>query len=131
MHVCPNEGLIGTLGACCETCRTILTPDVCECPESVAERYNGFGQVLEGQIGLNSIGTCILEVCVSPESATDRCIGLESQEFNTVLSSIGTRILKVCECTKSVLGFSKTKHAISCHVLKEEINLHIFWNLRS
>ena len=25
--VCPNEGLIGTLCACCETCQTILTPE--------------------------------------------------------------------------------------------------------
>ena len=27
MCVCPNEGLIGTLCACCETCQTILAPE--------------------------------------------------------------------------------------------------------
>ena len=27
MCVCPNEGLIGTLCACCETCLTILAPE--------------------------------------------------------------------------------------------------------
>ena len=55
--------------------------EVCVCPESVADRSNGFERVL-GRInrakqGKNRIGSKFLEVCVSPESVTDLCIGFE------------------------------------------------------
>ena len=55
--------------------------EVFECPESVADRSNGFGRVLGGinraKLGKNWIGTLFLEVCESPESVADRCIGFE------------------------------------------------------
>ena len=31
VRVCPNEGLIGILCACCETCQTILAPESWKC----------------------------------------------------------------------------------------------------
>ena len=43
-----------------------------------------------------------------------------------MLSSIGTAILKVCEYPESVLRYDKTYNEVSCDVLEEEINLHIF-----
>ena len=81
--------------------------EVCECPESVADRSNGFGRVLgginrakQGKTGLapNSWKSEGLQKV----SQTDALALRDSQEFKTVLNSIGTGILEVCECPESV-----------------------------
>ena len=81
--------------------------EVCVCPESVADRSNGFGRVLgginrakQGKTGLapNSLKSASLQKV----SQTDALALRDSQEFKTVLNSIGTEILEACECTESV-----------------------------
>ena len=78
--------------------------EVCECPESVTDRSNGFGKVLGGKnrekTGLtpNSWKSARLQKV----SQTDALALRDSQEFKTVLNSIGTGILEVCECPESV-----------------------------
>ena len=79
-------------------------PEVCECPESVADRSNGFGRILGGinraKTGLepNSWKSASLQKVWQ----TDGLAWRDSQEFKTVLNSIGTGILEVCECPESV-----------------------------
>ena len=79
-------------------------PEVCECPESVADRSNGFGRVLGGinreKTGLepNSWKSASLQKV----SQTDGLAWRDSQEFKTVLNSIDTGIREVCECPESV-----------------------------
>ena len=49
-------------------------------------------------MGLNSIGTIILEVCEMLECAADQCIKFGgSKEVKMGLNSIGTGILEFCE----------------------------------
>ena len=77
--------------------------EVCECPESVADRSNGFGRVLGGKhrakIGLapNSWKPASLQKV----SQTDALALRDSQELKTVCNSIGTGILEVCECPEN------------------------------
>ena len=72
--------------------------EVCECPESVADRSNGFGRVLGGKnraktgTAPNSWKSVILQKV----SQTGALALRDSQEFKTVLNSIGTGILEVC-----------------------------------
>ena len=79
-------------------------PEVCECPESVADRSNGFGRVLGGinreKTGLEH--NSWKSVSLQKVSQTDELVWRDSQEFKTVLNSIGTGILEVCECPESV-----------------------------
>ena len=81
--------------------------EVCECPESVTHRSNGFGRVLgginrakQGKTGLapNSSKSASLQKV----SQTDALALRDSQEFKTVLNSIGTEILETCESTEGV-----------------------------
>ena len=78
--------------------------EVCECPESVADRSNGFGRVLgcknRAKTGLapNSWKSASLQKV----SQTDALALNDAQDFKTVLNSIGTGILEVCECPESV-----------------------------
>ena len=80
------------------------TLEVCECPESVADRSNGFGRVLGGKDmaktgwAPNSWKSASLQKV----SQTDASALRDSQEFKTVLNLIGTDILEVCECPESV-----------------------------
>ena len=69
--------------------------EVCECPESVADRSNGFGRVLGCK---NRAKTGL-----TPNSWKNALALRDSQEFKTVLNSIGTGILEVCECPESVV----------------------------
>ena len=60
MCVCPNEGLIGTLCACCETCQTILAPESCKSVSVQKVSQTGrmvFGGPYKVKTGLNSIDT--------------------------------------------------------------------------
>ena len=78
--------------------------EVCECPESLADRSNGFGRVLGGK---NRTKTGLTpnfwkSASLQKVSQTDALALRDSQEFKTVLNSIGTGILEVCECSESV-----------------------------
>ena len=75
--------------------------EVCGCPESVADRWNGFGRVLGGK-SLAKIYWHRNSGSHQKVSQTDESAWKESQEFKTVFSSIGTGILEVCECPESV-----------------------------
>ena len=77
--------------------------EVCECPESVADWWIGFGRVIWGK------NRAKLNWNLNPGSRRGTREGRrplhwlgESWEFKTVFSSIGTRILKVCEYPESV-----------------------------
>ena len=78
--------------------------EVCECPESVAEKSNVFGRILGGinreKTGLapNSWKSASLQKV----SKTNALAFRDSQELRTVLNSIGTGILEVCECPEGV-----------------------------
>ena len=78
--------------------------EVCECPECVADRSNGFGRVLGGKnwaktgLSPNSWKSASLQKV----SQTDAFALRDSHEFKTVLNSIGTGILEVYECPKSI-----------------------------
>ena len=78
--------------------------EVCESPESVADRSNGFGRVQGGKnraktgLTTNSWKSASLQKVLQ----TDELALRDSQEFKTVLNSIGTGILEVCECPESV-----------------------------
>ena len=78
--------------------------EVCECPESVADRSNGFGRVLGGKNrakpGLAPISR--KSASLQKVSKTDALALRDSQEFKVVLNSTGTGILEVCECPESV-----------------------------
>ena len=81
--------------------------EVCKCPESVADRLNGFGRVLRGinraKHFKNWIGTNYWKsASLHKVSQADALALRDSQEFKTVLNSIGTGILEVCECPESV-----------------------------
>ena len=76
--------------------------EVCKCPESVADRSNGFGRVLGGK---NRAKTGLAPYSWKSASLlkvlqTDALALRDSKEFKTVLNSIGTGILEVCECPK-------------------------------
>ena len=78
--------------------------EVCECPESVADRSNGFGRVLGGK---NRAKTGLapnswMFASLQKVSQTDALALRDSQEFKTVLNSIDTGILDVCGCPESV-----------------------------
>ena len=78
--------------------------EVCQCPESVADRSNGLGGVLGGKnraktgLAPNSWKSASLQKV----SQTNALALRDSQKFKTVLNSIGTGILEVCECPESV-----------------------------
>ena len=78
--------------------------EVCECPESIADRSNGFERVLGGKnraktgLAPNSWKSASLLKVSQTEALALR----DSQESKTVLNSIGTGILEVCECPESV-----------------------------
>ena len=81
--------------------------EVFECPESVADRSNGFGRVLgginrakQGKTGLAP--NFWKSASLQKVSQTDALALRVSQEFKPVLNSIGTLILEVCECPESV-----------------------------
>ena len=78
--------------------------EVCECPESVADRSNGFGRVLGSKIRANTglAPSSWKSASLQKVSQTDALAQRVSQEFKTVLNSIGTGILEVCECPESV-----------------------------
>ena len=62
VYVCPNEGLIGTLCACCETSKTILALEVCECPKIVTEKSGKLSQNSGMDRGGSvSVCTCVCE----------------------------------------------------------------------
>ena len=79
-------------------------PEVCECPEGVTDRSNGFERVLGGKnrakpgLAPNSWKSASLQKV----KQTDALALRDSQRFKTVLNSIGTGILEVCECPESV-----------------------------
>ena len=71
----------------------------CECPERVADRWNGFGRVIGNKIRakldwhLNLGSLRVTRKCHRP---------MHWLEFKKVFSSIDTIILEVCECPESV-----------------------------
>ena len=77
---------------------------VCECPESVKDRSNGFGSVLGGKNRAKTglAPNCWKSASLLKVSQTDALALRDSQESKTVLNSIGTGILEVCECPESV-----------------------------
>ena len=78
--------------------------EVCEYPESVADRSNGFGRVLGGKNWAKTVlaSNSWKSASLQKVSQTDALALRDSQEFKTVLNSIGTGILEVCECPESV-----------------------------
>ena len=116
VHACrlqclPNEGLIGTLCACCETYQTILALEswgleVCECPESVADWWNGLGRVLGGKNRikldwhLNPGSLLVSRKCRRPKHWLGEC----HRGSNQSLTQLAPEILKICECPEIVTG---------------------------
>ena len=73
--------------------------EVCEYPESVADRSNGFGWVLGGKNRAKTgfAPSSWKSASHQKVSQTDALALRGSQEFKTVLNSIGTGIMEVCE----------------------------------
>ena len=88
----------------CDRDKLEQSAHVVKCPESVADRANGFGRVQEGEnraktgLSPNSWKSASLQKV----SQTDALALRDSQEFKTVLNSIGTGVLEVCEYPESV-----------------------------